>query len=82
MAASFFGHLVHARQLGVDLAGDEVALAERLQQLAQRLVLLRHQLEDEQRRDEAVVGVVEVAEVVVAGDLAGEDAVFLRASAA
>ena len=43
----------------------------------QRLALLRHQLEDEQRGDEAVVGVVEVAEVVVSGDFAGEDAVLL-----
>ena len=41
------------------------------------LLLLRHQLEDQQRRNEAVVGVVEVAEVVVAGDLAAEDRVLL-----
>ena len=44
--------------------------------------LRRHQLEDQQRRDEAVVGVEVVAEVVVPGDLAAEDRVRLRASAA
>ena len=43
---------------------------------AQRLALPRHQLEDQQRRDEAVVGVVEIAEVVVAGHLAAEDGVL------
>ena len=68
--------------LGVDLAGDEVLLAQRRQQLAQRLALARHQLEDQQRRDEAVVGVEVVAEVVVPGDLAAEDRVLPRACAA
>ena len=56
--------------------------AQRLEQLVQALALLRHQLEDQQRRDEAVVGVEVVAEVVVAGDLAAEDARWSRASAA
>jgi hypothetical protein len=40
--------------------------------------LARHQLEDQQRRDEAVVGVEVVAEVVVPGDLAAEDGVVSR----
>ena len=67
--------------LRVDLAGDEVLLAQRRQQLAQRLPLARHQLEDQQRRDEAVVGVEVVAEVVVPGDLAAEDRVLLAHAA-
>src|SRR5688572_18220882 len=50
-------HLVHAGQLGVDLARDEVAVAQRRQEIPQRLPLLRHQLQDQQRWDEAVVGV-------------------------
>ena len=58
--------------LGVDLAGDEVALAQRLEQLAERLALDREQLEDQERRDRPGVGAVEVAEVVVAGHLAAE----------
>src|SRR3954453_23496205 len=59
--------------LGVDLARDEVLRAVALQQLAQLLALDRQLLEDQQRRDGARVGVVEVVEVVVARDLAAED---------
>src|SRR3954447_17543747 len=59
--------------LGVDLARDEVLGAQRLEQLAHLLALDRELLEDEERRDRARAGVVEVVEVVVAGDLAAED---------
>src|SRR3954452_16075138 len=59
--------------LGVDLAGDEVLRAVGLEQLAHLLLLDRELLEDQQRRDRAAVGVVEVVEVVVPGDLAAED---------
>ena len=55
--------------------------AQRRQQLGERLVLARHQLEHQQRRDEAVVAEVEVAEVVVPGDLAAEDRVGLAHAA-
>ena len=71
--------LLDARQRGrdvvdgrVDLAADEVLGAQRLEQLGHGRLLLREQLEDEQRRDEAGVGVVVVGEVVVAGHLAAE----------
>jgi hypothetical protein len=37
IAVELLRHRVHARQLGVDLAGDEVLLAQRLEQLVQRL---------------------------------------------
>src|SRR3954453_15368827 len=60
------------RHLGVDLAGDEVLRAEGGEQLAHALALLRQELEDQQRRDRAGVGAVEVAEVVVARHLAAE----------
>src|SRR3989441_6833645 len=70
-------HVVHIGQLGVDFTGDEVALAVRLKQLAERLVLLRHELQDEERRNEPVVRVGEVAEIVVSGHLAAEDRVLL-----
>ena len=63
--------------LGVDLAGDEVARAEAFEQLRQLVLAAREQLEDQQRRDRAGVGAVEVAEVVVAGDLAAEDAALV-----
>src|SRR5829696_2692541 len=69
--------LVHlrlaVRDLGVDLARDEVLRAQRLEQLAHLLALDRELLEDEERGDGPGVGVVEVVEVVVAGDLAAED---------
>ena len=65
------------RDRRVQLAGDEVALAERAQELGQRLPALRDELEHEQERDDARVGLGEVAEVVVAGDLAGERGVLL-----
>ena len=42
-----------------------------------RLPRQREQLEHEQRRDRARVGAVEVAEVVVAGDLAAEQRALL-----
>ena len=47
------------------------------QQLRHRRALLAQQLEDQQRRDRAGVGVVEVGEVVVAGDLAAERAALV-----
>ena len=46
-------------------------------QLGQLGVLLGEQLEDQQRRDRAGVRVVEVGEVVVAGDLAAEGAALV-----
>src|SRR3954451_15289429 len=68
------GHLrLAVLDLGVDLARDEVLRAQRLEQLAHLLALDRELLEDQQRGDRARVGVVEVVEVVVAGDLAAED---------
>ena len=63
--------------LGVDLARDEVARAVRLEQLGQRPAALAEQLEDQQRGQRPGVGVVEVGEVVVAGDLAAERAALL-----
>ena len=61
----------------VDLAGEEVALAEGAEDLGELLPPLGDELEHEQRRDRPRVGLVEVAEVVVAADLAGEDGVHL-----
>ncbi len=61
----------------VDLAGDEVGRAVGLEQLAEALAARRQQLEHQQRRDRARVRAVEVAEVVVAADLAAEDRVLL-----
>src|SRR4051794_1832119 len=58
--------------LAVDLAGIGVAL-ERPAQLRQRLRRLRHELEDDQGGDQARVGPVVVAEVVVPRVLAAED---------
>src|SRR3954462_2117260 len=55
--------------LRVDLARDEVLGAQGLEQLAHLLALDRQLLQDQERRDGARVGVVEVVEVVVAGDL-------------
>ena len=75
------GDLLHLRRrvgdLGVDLAGDEVARAELGHQLGQRAAVDREQLEHQQRRDRPRVGVPEVAEVVVAGDLAAEGRALL-----
>ena len=67
----------HVRDRRVDLARDEEALAERPQDLGELLAALRDQLEHEQERDDAGVGLGEVAEVVVRRDLAGEDRVLL-----
>ena len=61
----------------VQLAGDEVALAERREELRELRPPLRDPLEHEQERDDAGVGLREVAEVVVAGDLAREGGVLL-----
>ena len=61
----------------VDLAGDEVALAEGPEELGELLPAPRDELEHEQRGDRPRVGLVEVAEVVVAADLAGENGVDL-----
>ena len=55
-------HVVDRR---VDLAGDEVALAVRGEDLGEPPAALRDQLEHEQERDDARVGLREVAEVVV-----------------
>src|SRR5665648_1103790 len=46
---------------GVDLAADEVLGAQRLEQLGHGGAFLREQLEDQQRRDEAGIGVVAVS---------------------
>ena len=70
-------HQIHARELRVDLAGNEVLAGEGPQELVQRLALPRHQLQNQERRDEAVVGVEIVAEVIVSGDFAAEDRVGL-----
>ena len=51
--------------------------AKRVQQLGQGLALDREQLEDQQRRNRARVSAVEVAEVVMPGDLAAEDGVLV-----
>ena len=67
----------HVRDRRVDLARDEEVLAERPQDLGQLLAALRDQLEHEQERHDARVGLGEVAEVVVRRDLAGEDRVLL-----
>src|ERR1051325_6845754 len=61
----------------VDLTADEVALAERAQDLRQPHAFLRDELEHQQKRDHARIGLREVAEVVVAGDLAPERGVLL-----
>src|SRR6266568_6223292 len=63
------GHVGHAR---VDLAGDEVPLAERPQRLAESSTP-GHELAHEQKRARPGVGLREVAEVGVRGHLAGED---------
>src|SRR6266487_3097701 len=70
-------HQVHAGQLRVDLPGNEILARERLQEFVEALLLLRHQLQDQQRRNETVVGVEVVAEIVVPRDLAAEDGVGL-----
>ena len=57
---------------GVDLARDEVALAQRPDQLGQRAALARDELQQHERGHDAGVDAVEVAEVVVARHLAGE----------
>src|SRR3954447_15244183 len=56
----------------VQLAGDEEALAEGPQELGQLLPTLRDQLEHQQERHRARVGLREVSEVVVARPLAAE----------
>ena len=73
------GHLgLRVGDLGVDLAGDEVLSSGSGASSSDSFcALLREQLEDQQRRDRAGVGVVEVGEVVVAGDLAAEDAALV-----
>src|SRR5262245_22533572 len=69
--------LIHLRllivHLGVDLAGDEVLGAELVDQVGERATLARDQLEHEQGGHRSRVRAVEVAEVVVTGDLAAED---------
>ena len=69
--------LGHVPDRRVQLAGDEVALAEGAEDLRQLPSLLRDLLEHEQERNDAGVGLGEVAEVVVARDLAGEGRVLL-----
>src|SRR5207247_11301478 len=65
------------RNRGVQLPGEEVALAERPEDLGEWLPALRDELEHEERGNRAGVGLVEVAEVVVPGDLAGEERALL-----
>src|SRR5437879_635071 len=68
--------LTHLRllvgDLRVDLAGDEVALPEAVHEFREGNIRRRQQLEDQKRRDGARVRAPEVAEVVVARDLAAE----------
>src|SRR3954453_12553148 len=69
-----------ARHIGdgrVQLARDEVALAEGPQDRGESFALLGDPLEHEQERHDARVGLREVPEVVVARDLAAERGVLL-----
>ena len=61
----------------VQLARQEVRRAERLEDLRQLAALLRDQLEHQQERHDARVGLREVAEVVVPRHLAAERRVLL-----
>ncbi len=65
------------RDRRVDLAREEVVLAKRREELRQLLPARRDQLEHQQERDHARVGLREVAEVVVRRHLAGEDRVLV-----
>src|SRR5207302_5586983 len=56
--------------------GDEVASAEWREDLRELLAPPGDELEHEEERNDAGVGLAEVAEVVVAGHLAGEDGVI------
>ena len=69
--------LRHVGDGRVDLAGEEEPLAVRREELRQLAPALRDQLDEEQERDDAGVGLGEVPEVVVRGDLAAEDGVLL-----
>src|SRR6266404_5276747 len=60
------------RHRGVQLAGDEVLGPERGENLRELSSVLRDQLEHQQERDDAGIGLRELAEVVVAGHLAAE----------
>src|SRR6266542_6041302 len=64
------------RDARVDLPAQEIAFSERAQDLRQELALLRDELEHEEEGDHAGVGLREVAEVVVARDLAGKGRVL------
>src|SRR5919109_3790709 len=68
------GELAHLAllvgHLGVDLAGYEVPLPQLSQQLAHSPLLERQQLQDQESGDGTRVRAIEVAEVVVARDLA------------
>ena len=64
----------HVGDRRVDLAGEEVLVAERRQQLGQLRLRSRDELEHDEERNDARVGLGEVAEVVVRRDLAGETA--------
>src|SRR4029079_12434569 len=55
----------------------EVVLAERAEDLGQRLPALRDELQHEEGGDRPRVGLVEVAEVVVPGALAAEERALL-----
>src|SRR5204863_3381892 len=68
------GDIGHGR---VQLAGEEVAFPERTDDLRERCSALGDELEHEERRDRPRVGLVEVAEVVVAGNLSREQGVLL-----
>src|SRR5215467_16039023 len=61
----------------VDLAGEEVALAVRGEQLGQASPAPREKLEHDEERDDPAVRLREVAEVVVSRHLAAEERVLL-----
>src|SRR5947199_9743184 len=67
----------HVGDGSVELARDEVARPERLEDLRELATLLRDELEHQEERHDARVGLREVAEVVVAGHLAAERSVLL-----
>src|SRR6185436_14608993 len=73
----FRRNLVHARKLRVDLSRNEVSLAKRREKLVETLPLLRHQLQDEERGNEAVIRIEVVAEIVMPGDFTAENRIRL-----
>ena len=61
----------------VDLAGQEVPLAVRREELRERAIGPREELDHHEERHDPRVGLREVAEVVVRGDLAAEQRILL-----